>query len=288
MLGPQTQSRNRRHVDGDSRNLRDIKGQPSEQLVKETRRRRERSNRERPNRQHRRTHGQSDTTDDGVLQTGVLSGTDDLAAGQEQISFKNELSDTERQYCLRRLQAALGAYGLDECVCAMCDRLCLRRDSRRMKDTDWCYMDKMKATLSVVKANLPGDLVDQYRAPAFMEGLKDVMVSPRGIKRFSDENDSPRAWFTVCKECNRWLDRGKLPKFAIANGFYVGNLPQPLNGLTLPERFMTQLVSIVALTRVGDTVVFDRIASLLIVRLGLHYCYCHAPLTMWTRIVWSW
>jgi hypothetical protein len=37
-----------------------------------------------------------------------------------------------------------------------------------------------------------------------------------------------------------------LPKFAIANGFFVGKLEQHLQDLTIPERFMTQLASIMA------------------------------------------
>ncbi|KAF1784370.1 hypothetical protein GQ600_14432 [Phytophthora cactorum] len=65
-------------------------------------------------------------------------------------------------------------------------------------------MDKMSKALMVSrKTKLPGDLVAQYRAPAFVVDRKEL-----------------------CR------------------------LEKKLRGLTLPERFMTQLVSIVALTRV--------------------------------------
>jgi hypothetical protein len=165
--------------------------------------------------------------------------------------FDNELSEEERASCMSRLRVALGAEKQDECACSVCDRLSVRCETRRIEDTDWKYMDKMKVCLKVVRTrNLPDDLVDQYCAPPFVADLEGVMVSPRGFHSYLDDYGSPRAWFSVCKECNKSLGQGVLPKFSIANGFFIGVLKENLCGLTLPERFMTQLVSIVAITRV--------------------------------------
>ncbi|OWZ02958.1 hypothetical protein PHMEG_00025393, partial [Phytophthora megakarya] len=41
-----------------------------------------------------------------------------------------------------------------------------------------------------------------------------------------------------------------MPKYAISNGFCIGELPVSLWDMTCPERFLTQLVSVVAFTRV--------------------------------------
>jgi hypothetical protein len=76
------------------------------------------------------------------------------------------------------------------------------------------------------------------------------MVSPRGIHCYIDESGCPSAWMSICSECMSAIRSRQLPKFAIANGFFVGRLPAHLNGLTIPERFMTQLTSMSAITRV--------------------------------------
>jgi hypothetical protein len=158
----------------------------------------------------------------------------------------NELSDDERANCMSRLRVALGAEHLDECACSVCDRLSVRYETKRMEDSDWKYMDKMKRCLKVSQTRkLPNDLVDQYRAPPFLADLEGVLVSPRGFHCYLDDYGSQRAWFSVCTECNKSLERGVIPKFSIANGFFVGALKESLRGLTLPERFMTQFVSIV-------------------------------------------
>ncbi|KAF1784291.1 hypothetical protein GQ600_23980 [Phytophthora cactorum] len=118
-------------------------------------------------------------------------------------------------------EARWGAEELDECVCTVCDRLVLRHKTCRIEDDNWGYMDKMSKALMVSrKTKLPGDLVAQYRAPAFVVDLEGVVVSPRGYTAI------PMTWTpaSMARE-TMW-------------------------GLTLPERFMTQLVSIVALTRV--------------------------------------
>ncbi|KAG2822690.1 hypothetical protein PC129_g10134 [Phytophthora cactorum] len=107
--------------------------------------------------------------------------------------FDNELSEDERLECMRRLHPALGAEGLDECICVVCDRFALRRDARRVEDTDWYYIDDVKAILSMENDNLPIGLVVQHRAPAYMERLHDVWVSPRGVNSYVDD-----FWGTAC------------------------------------------------------------------------------------------
>ncbi|KAG6948923.1 hypothetical protein JG688_00014863 [Phytophthora aleatoria] len=73
-------------------------------------------------------------------------------------------------------------------------------------------MDKMKLALMVSsKTKLPGDLVAQYRAPAFVVDLEEVMVSPRGIYSYTNDMNSPRVWFSVCNECNISIVQYRVP-----------------------------------------------------------------------------
>lgn len=109
-------------------------------------------------------------------------------------------------------------------------------------------MDKMKRSVKLSKkANLPDDQVSQYRAPPHLPALEGIMVLPRGIQCYMDDTNSPRAWISIC---DRAIEQWTLTKFSIANGFYIGRLEKDLRGLTLPERFMTQFGSVVAITRV--------------------------------------
>ncbi|KAJ8531873.1 hypothetical protein ON010_g14091 [Phytophthora cinnamomi] len=56
-------------------------------------------------------------------------------------SFENELSDNERIDCMRRLQSALGADGLNECVFTVSERVGLRKNSRRMSNMTWNHTE---------------------------------------------------------------------------------------------------------------------------------------------------
>jgi len=42
----------------------------------------------------------------------------------------------------------------------------------------------------------------------------------------------------ICNECNTSLSKDKIPRFSLANGMWVGNVPSQLKNMTLPERVM--------------------------------------------------
>jgi hypothetical protein len=60
-----------------------------------------------------------------------------------------------------QLQAALGADGLDECVCAVCDRLVVRVSTHQVQLTDETIFTNMKRTLRPPDG-FPALLVQQY------------------------------------------------------------------------------------------------------------------------------
>jgi hypothetical protein len=74
-----------------------------------------------------------------------------------------------------------------------------------------------------------------------------MMLSKMGVRTASSHT-----WLDVCDECHSSLQKkgNKPPKHAIANGFYVGALPDHLHAATWIEKVMTQLVTVVAQTRV--------------------------------------
>ncbi|POM71051.1 LOW QUALITY PROTEIN: Hypothetical protein PHPALM_12432 [Phytophthora palmivora] len=143
---------------------------------------------------------------------------------------------------MERLWNALGAEGLDECVCAVCDRVVLRCDAEKKDGSDRIYMNGLREVLGEASSDIPLTLLDQYRAPSLISGLENVMVSTRGIQCYIDDYGYP--------DCNSSIRPRKLPKFAIANGFFMGDLPNNLQRFTIPERLLTQLSTLSAITRV--------------------------------------
>ncbi|GMF09515.1 unnamed protein product [Phytophthora lilii] len=114
--------------------------------------------------------------------------------------------------------------------------------------------EKWRARQQEARLHIPKQLINQYSAPPILQNLDKVFVSPRGVHYYSDDKDCPDAWLSICSDCDK-LDRSQqlpkqLPKFAVANGFFIGALPKSMRALTLPERLMTQLASIGAMTRV--------------------------------------
>ncbi|KUF95473.1 cation-transporting ATPase 13A4 [Phytophthora nicotianae] len=74
-----------------------------------------------------------------------------------------------------------------------------------------------------------------------------MLLSSKGIVSLGDGST---AKLRICNECHGDVQKLSLPKFSIRNGFYIGNLDNNLSNSTIVERMMTQLVTVVALTRV--------------------------------------
>lgn len=158
----------------------------------------------------------------------------------------NSITPGQKEDVLNRLQRALRAKGMDEIVCAVCGELALRRNSVDVFGSDCDYMSKMKQCLKACE-NLPSLLVGQHDCSNMSSNFTGLLLSRRGIK-FTDTEIVIR----VCQRCHLHIKKGVStpPKFAIANGFFVGTLPDDLHQATWPEQLMTQLVTVVAQTRV--------------------------------------
>jgi hypothetical protein len=145
---------------------------------------------------------------------------------KEDMNSKHErclepVSSEDQARCMNYLQEALGAEGLDETTCGVCDRLVIGRDAVRKEGSDWRFMNVLRELLGVASSDIPQRLVDQYCAPPHIEG----------IHCYIDKSGCPSAWMSICSDCMSAIRSRQLPKFAIANGFFVGRLPAHLNGL---------------------------------------------------------
>jgi hypothetical protein len=147
-----------------------------------------------------------------------------------------------KENALQRLRLALGPSGLDEATCAVCDCSKLRSACRAIAVSDTDRMERMRALLSSADEALPAELIAEYDCSRQNAALDGMLLSKRGVRSNGD--------LDVCEECDAILRKRSIPKFAIKNGFAVGSLPGCLADITLPERLMTQTVSIVAVTRV--------------------------------------
>jgi hypothetical protein len=158
---------------------------------------------------------------------------------------------------MARLREALGPDKLDECICLVCDRTVPRWDAVRVEDEDRSYISKLKRVLSSSKSandGIPDALVKQYDCSPLARELSGMWLSPLALCVDDDESCRLRWWCMICNECNRSIKRLKMPKFAIANGFFVEQFPsdldEDLTSMTIPERMLTQLVAVCSMTRV--------------------------------------
>ncbi|CAN0479761.1 unnamed protein product [Scytosiphon promiscuus] len=68
--------------------------------------------------------------------------------------------------------------------------------------------------------------------------LNGLVLSVHG---FDEENDRGKP-FHVCKDCHKSLSNNKIPQAALANGFWVGDMPQEFDGATVIERAVANAV----------------------------------------------
>lgn len=118
---------------------------------------------------------------------------------------------------------------LNKSPCAVCDRNVLVREQHMLSAGQLPNKSVLAATTILRRhervmstfSNYPGDQKDR---------LKGLVLSKHGF--------DPVAPFRmhVCNECYKSLKSGKMPEAALANGFWVGSLPDNLNDITFAER----------------------------------------------------
>ncbi|GMF11927.1 unnamed protein product [Phytophthora lilii] len=113
---------------------------------------------------------------------------------KDRTHFLDPVSPDVQKRCAQELQMALGAEGLDESACCVCDRLVLIQNIVRREDNDWRFIKNLQKILGTRDESLPDKLARQCHAPPHISGLGNVLVSPRGMHCYVDHNGYPSAW----------------------------------------------------------------------------------------------
>ncbi len=131
------------------------------------------------------------------------------------------LDEVVKKARTKELQEAFSPDNMQEQVCAVCDEWCRRKDSHRVNCKKWPHWNDARARLRMTQdqvADLPEALIQQYNSAFRL--FSGLWLSPRGIKSESQ--------LILCSSCFRSLKKKNLPnppRLAIANGFFIGQLP---------------------------------------------------------------
>ena len=105
-------------------------------------------------------------------------------------------------------------------VCLVCDEHDKNCTQHVHGDLPLEAMDIHLASANYPGPALPDGLKAFYSVPSF----PGLLLSPRGTHTATDGSTK----YTMCSSCLKSLRSTALPKFAVANGFAVGELPQTL------------------------------------------------------------
>lgn len=132
-------------------------------------------------------------------------------------------------------------------TCVVCDQLCASSAGKLT------YLNKLPANF-FSKLMAPSDsptchslhpmLLAQYSVPELLKMdncFENLLISPRGVKLHNDECVCSveicrcEPLFFICERfgCCQALERGSLPKCSIANGNWIGILPEEVRRLFL-------------------------------------------------------
>ena len=135
-------------------------------------------------------------------------------------------------------------------VCTVCDEICLLTKTKLLdiNSLPAVFFTELRAPTGVdgEAPLLPDELVKQYDVSEYFPGderFKNLLLSPRGLKTPDcdcqlKQNLCCVYRFYICETpgCFQSLRRGTIPKFAIAQGNWIGLLPKELQNMTYGSR----------------------------------------------------
>ena len=141
-------------------------------------------------------------------------------------------------------------------VCCVCDQFLRISESKLVPSSSLplAFFEKLKQPTGVNgdAEILHPRLLEQYNVSKFFPGeenrFANLLVSPRGVEHHrlsctASPECGCQPYLRMCKEkCFACLKRGALPKFAIANGNWFGQLPDHLQNMTLGTRSLLRPV----------------------------------------------
>ncbi|KAF7973794.1 hypothetical protein HWV62_14284 [Athelia sp. TMB] len=125
-------------------------------------------------------------------------------------------SDAEKMDIIANFCRAQSPYEFEEVGCAVCGQLVKRKHSLQLDDAD------LDTTLLY---GLPGSTrKERTRASQPIEELSGAILA--------------KDCTHVCKDCNEFLENRRLPINTLANGLWIGDVPEALKNLTYAERIL--------------------------------------------------
>ena len=129
-------------------------------------------------------------------------------------------TEEQMKECVRQYRAATSNEVLRQAACAVCARLTFATECTKMG-----LEELMEGGMLV--PNTPHEAQRLTRGMLlYEEGLSD---------------DSDRATAQVCADCAKALGNRRTPTYALANDMWIGEVPEELSGLTIPEQLLIAL-----------------------------------------------
>ncbi|KAE9301879.1 hypothetical protein PF008_g22627 [Phytophthora fragariae] len=130
-----------------------------------------------------------------------------------------------------------------------CSKFALRKSSTRLESAVRC--DSSITVVAQIASLRSGASVDEsVVACSPLARLEPATNSPSTTSCTAFLSEQSSAFEVSRNYCDNSLAKDSIPKFSIKNGFAIGTLPTHLADASLPERLITQPVSVVAVTRV--------------------------------------
>lgn len=132
--------------------------------------------------------------------------------------FLDLASEEELRDCFRRFRAATSNESLRKCICVVCARqMALEKGER----SSLLHESRMRALLG------PRHV---HSAQVLWHG---ALVMQTGNVPMEDASTM---W--ICFECSSVLQKGKIPRYSLANDLWIGEVPHELTVLTIPEQLL--------------------------------------------------
>ncbi len=150
-------------------------------------------------------------------------------------------------------EAIYKEYHEENCVCVVCDEI--RPESQThllaVADLPPAFFKILKPPSDKTGKSFTLDrrLILQYDVSNYFPGdhrFKSLLLSPRGDEICEEGSSSSAgdniAKMRICNDCFKSLRKSSIPKFAIANGNWIGQLPTQLRNMTFGSRCLIRPV----------------------------------------------
>ncbi|KAH6880579.1 hypothetical protein BKA70DRAFT_1072848, partial [Coprinopsis sp. MPI-PUGE-AT-0042] len=123
---------------------------------------------------------------------------------------KRDIVEMLSEYC-----SELAPDAIEEAGCMVCGQLVRRADLSTVGDMDLACLEERTLNVSRTTRTTSEQQIERLHGPI-------VDPDAQGI----------------CSDCLKEVKQGRRPKYALANGFWLGQIPTELQGLTMAEQLL--------------------------------------------------